>query len=184
MGASLPFLVCSVDKLEERSVNKSQWQTPWHFTIIENTLIQAKISPTAKAVYLALAMRADRDGSCWPSFKTISEDANVSRPTAMKAVKELEANGFLEVVKRPSEIGDADSNLYILKNYQQFRGGKESLLPRQESYPPVVKNFDQGGKESLPELYPSNQSQINDRRPSSKKTRSEERKRLYDGIDE
>ncbi len=59
------------------------------------------LSPSAKAVAVALASFMDRDGECWPSREKIMERSGVRRTaTVSKATTELEAQGLLSVQRR------------------------------------------------------------------------------------
>lgn len=62
------------------------------------------ISPTAKAVYLVLAVHADRrTGYCFPSITTISEGVGRARSTCNEAITELVEAG---VVRREARFHD------------------------------------------------------------------------------
>src|SRR5690606_24020119 len=74
------------------------------------------LRPVAKAVYCVLASRADnKTRQCWPGYKTIATEANVSRRTVPGALAELKAHGFVTWTKRTVDgSAENDSNLYTL----------------------------------------------------------------------
>lgn len=80
------------------------------------------------------------------STKYLMETLNISKPTAMAALNNLASKGL--IIKRVENINGVTFNRYMA-----------DLTRVQESLP-GVKNFDQGGKESLPggskEFLPSN----------------------------
>ena len=76
-------------------------------------------TPIQKLILLLLADRANDEGFCFPSMKTIAEDACMSRSAVMENVKKLAAQGLINVTKRTitdEETGRArnTSNLYHL----------------------------------------------------------------------
>lgn len=78
-------------------------------------LDEANVSAYGKLIYFVLSKYAGRDGTCWPAIKTIADAAGVSRPTVIKAIKELKEIGYLEIHRRVSGENGADiSNLYYL----------------------------------------------------------------------
>jgi hypothetical protein len=72
-----------------------------------------QITPTNLAVLVAVSLRLDRDGWCWPSYATIAADAGVHRGTAVKSIQRLEAVSLLQVV-RSSDVGVNQCNHYQL----------------------------------------------------------------------
>ncbi len=60
-----------------------------------------RLSDRAVKVAVALAVYANGDGECWPSRASICETIGTSRAkTVSKAVRELEAEGVLKVVRK------------------------------------------------------------------------------------
>lgn len=73
------------------------------------------ITGNAKLVYLALSSRANAHGQCWPSVRTIADDASMSENTARTALKELRARNLVHWTPMPArEDGGQSSNLYTL----------------------------------------------------------------------
>lgn len=77
------------------------------------------LSAYAKLAYVMLAARLP---NVHPSLALLAEDMGVSRATAKRAVRELEAAGLVRSVARTTAAGDADSNSYEL-NPAAFRAG-------------------------------------------------------------
>ena len=50
----------------------------------------------AVAVYIYLADRANKQGTCWPSIPTISKDLKLSESTTRRAILDLKNAGLLQ----------------------------------------------------------------------------------------
>jgi Uncharacterized membrane-associated protein/domain len=66
----------------------------------------------AKAVYMYLRDRADKNGQCYPAIPTIARDLKLSRSTVKRAIADLEKAGRLSREQRWRENGGKSSNLY------------------------------------------------------------------------
>lgn len=75
------------------------------------------------AVYCYLCDRADRNGECFPSAKTIALDLSLSKRTVFRALSELEKCGLIEKKKRTRTSGGTSSNLYKLRDISKEGGG-------------------------------------------------------------
>lgn len=69
----------------------------------------------ARAVYMYLHDRADKDGKCYPSIGTIARELKLSRSTVKRAITDLEQSGRLRKEQRWRENGGKSSNLYYIK---------------------------------------------------------------------
>ena len=67
------------------------------------------------AVYCYLCDRADKNGECFPSAKTIAMDLSLSRRTVFRALAELERLGLIQRIPRRRTSGGASSNLYRIR---------------------------------------------------------------------
>ena len=63
-------------------------------------LFEAKISPRAKLVLAYLSRVSDRQGRSFPAVPTIAEKCGCCENSARKALRELEAAGFISVTAR------------------------------------------------------------------------------------
>lgn len=79
-------------------------------------LYQMDLPHRAVAVYTYLHDRADKNGECWPSVKTIAGDIKLSPATVRRAVKDLRKAGLLTTAQRYREKGGKSSLLYRIKN--------------------------------------------------------------------
>lgn len=70
----------------------------------------------AVAVYTYLHDRANKNGECWPSVKTIAGDIKLSPATVRRAIKDLRKAGLLTTAQRYREKGGKSSLLYRIKN--------------------------------------------------------------------
>ena len=81
-------------------------------------LFEAKISPRAKLVLAYLSRVSNKQGQCWPAVPTIAEKCGCCENSARKALKELEAAGFISVTARdlPTKQGRLrhTSHIYTL----------------------------------------------------------------------
>lgn len=78
------------------------------------TIYQSDLSHRARAVYMYLKDRSDRNGRCWPGIKTIAAELGLSRSTVKRALDDLCRAGFLVKESRWRENGGRSSNLYRL----------------------------------------------------------------------
>ncbi|AFV02269.1 MULTISPECIES: helix-turn-helix domain-containing protein [Dehalobacter] len=69
----------------------------------------------ARAVYMYLHDRADKDGKCYPAIGTIARELKLSRSTVKRAIADLEQSGRLRKEQRWRENGGKSSNLYYIQ---------------------------------------------------------------------
>lgn len=69
----------------------------------------------AKAVYMYLRDRANKDGTCFPAIGTIARELHLSRSTVKRAIADLEKAGRLSKTQRWRERGGKSSNLYEVR---------------------------------------------------------------------
>ena len=79
-------------------------------------LYQMDLPHRAVAVYTYLHDRADKNGECFTSVKTIAGDIKLSPATVRRAVKDLKKAGLIETEQRYREQGGKSSLLYRIKN--------------------------------------------------------------------
>ena len=60
-------------------------------------LFEAKISPRAKLVLAYLSRASNTQGQSWPAVPTVAEKCGCCPNSARKALRELEAAGFLSI---------------------------------------------------------------------------------------
>ncbi|MEJ8737966.1 helix-turn-helix domain-containing protein [Erysipelotrichaceae bacterium HCN-30851] len=80
-----------------------------------NSIYASGLKLRAKAVYMYLKSRSDKDGKCFPSIKTIAKDLDISQSTVKRALRELESNGYIKKVARYRENKGNTSNMYFLR---------------------------------------------------------------------
>lgn len=73
----------------------------------------------AFTVYRYLLDRANKNGECWPSVKTIAGDIKLSPATVRRAIKDLKKVGLIETKQRYREHGGKSSLLYKMFNRQK-----------------------------------------------------------------
>ncbi len=85
-----------------------------------NCIFDTNLSEHAKLVRLFLARCADNQTrQSFPSINTIAEKCSISRPTAKRALAELEEAGWLKKTFRYTELGNHTSNVYTLTTPEQ-----------------------------------------------------------------
>ena len=75
-------------------------------------LYQMDLPHRAVAVYTYLHDRANKNGECWPSVKTIAGDIKLSPATVRRAIKDLKKAGLIETIQRYRYYGEKSSLLY------------------------------------------------------------------------
>lgn len=78
-------------------------------------LYQMDLPHRAVSVYIYLYDRADKNGECWPSVKTIAGDIKLSPATVRRAIKDLKKVGLIETKQRYREKGGKTSLLYKIR---------------------------------------------------------------------
>ena len=78
----------------------------------------------ASNVYRYLCDRANSDGQCWPSERTIAMDLKISRSTVKRAVEDLKRCGYITVERRYRKNGGNSSLLFVLKDFSKRRRTK------------------------------------------------------------
>ena len=68
----------------------------------------------AVMVYLYLQDRANKDGTCYPSIKTIAKDTKLSVSTVKRGIADLVAHGDIQTEQRWRENGGRSTILYQL----------------------------------------------------------------------
>jgi GntR family transcriptional regulator len=107
----------------------------------------------ALAVYVCLAKHADREGVCWPSVRSLGGLTGWSESTVKRAIKRLVASGMVEVERRTTKEGDADTNRFTLV-YHPLQGGSTQNPPPIRQTPPGVPTEPRGGFPQNHELDP------------------------------
>ena len=77
-----------------------------------DSIYSSNLPHRARAVYMYLKDRTNKDGVCWPSIKTIAREMNLSRATVCRALNDLCKAGLLAKDERWRENGGRTSNLY------------------------------------------------------------------------
>ena len=74
----------------------------------------APVRGAAKSVLQALASRADSEGVCWPSLRTLDTDSGFGVTTVCKALRELEKDGWIRREQRKKRDGGPTSTKYTI----------------------------------------------------------------------
>jgi hypothetical protein len=114
-----------------------------YFEDIRKILAVKGMTLSAKAVLIYLKDKQGDNGNCWPSLTTICEGCGVSRPTVVRALKELQELGKVDI-KRPDKPAIGKTS-----HYSVDLTGKEPLLVKKLNR---LRNVTRTGKEPLPQL--------------------------------
>ena len=76
-----------------------------------NALYAAELPHRDVAVYMYLKHRANAEGRCWPSVRTIAKDLSLSRATVQRALRELQQNRWIAADPRWRENGSCTSKI-------------------------------------------------------------------------
>ena len=77
-----------------------------------NSIYSSDLPHRARAVYMYLKDRTNKDGTCWPSIRTVARELHLSRATVYRALDDLCNAGLLTKENRWRENGGCTSNLY------------------------------------------------------------------------
>jgi hypothetical protein len=119
-------------------VDKRRKNWFWDF----NDVFDSTLSQHAMLVRFYLARCANQEREAWPSLNTIAKRCKISKPTAIKALRELEDQGWIRKTVRRRANREYDTTVYSLDDPPgPPAGGKADL-------PPVKSTG--GGKGDLP----------------------------------
>lgn len=79
------------------------------------SIYSSELPHRARAVYMYLADRADKEDKCYPAIGTIAKELNLSRSTVKRALADLEENGYLSKEQRWRQNGGKSSNMFYLR---------------------------------------------------------------------
>jgi len=94
------------------------------FGIDEAVAELPQLSQNGKKVYVYLSRIADKDGYCFPFYKTIAKRCSISESGVAKAIRELEGAGLITRRQRVSRRGGS-SNLYQVR---KIRGQRSTRI--------------------------------------------------------
>lgn len=105
-----------------------------------NAVFDSDLSANAKLVRLYLARCADGQRAAYPSLSTIASRCGLSKPTVIKALKELEEKGWLVRTGRVTAKQEHLTNVYLLVTPE----------PEKQAGPDHSDKKEGGGKAALP----------------------------------
>lgn len=105
------------------------------YTILNNDIFDDRcLNPYEKLILIYL-IKYTNNGKAYPSLNTLSEKINISKPTLIKNIKNLEGKKYIAITKSKNK-GDFDNNNYfVLKHLSS----KRDLPPSKGDLPQVVK---------------------------------------------
>jgi Helix-turn-helix domain len=71
----------------------------WALMLIDADFDDSRLSLAARGVYVHLCRRADKAHVAWPGIDSIAATCCVTKPTVIRAIRELERRGFLRVAR-------------------------------------------------------------------------------------
>ncbi|MCX7951042.1 MAG: DnaD domain protein [Clostridiales bacterium] len=141
-------------------MDKFEVRREWHYTIVENHILETNLSTQAKLLYVILCKYANRNKECFPNYETLMKDIGVkSKATLSNALKELTNIGVLEIISGKEE---GRSNVYIIKdNPLDWIGcspNEQGCSPNEQG---GVHQMNRGCSATVHELKPYNYNHIN-----------------------
>jgi len=79
------------------------------------SLYSSELPHRARAVYMYLSDRSDKEGKCYPAIGTIAKELKLSRSTVKRALADLEKSGYLRKERRWRENGGKSTSMFYLK---------------------------------------------------------------------
>lgn len=101
-------------KTEQGALWQDRYSKNWFWDYV--AVFSSDLSPYAKLVRLYLASCADLDHQACPSLNMIAQGCSISKPTAIKALKELGEKGWLRKTMRKRANQEYETTIYTLKN--------------------------------------------------------------------
>ena len=99
------------------------------FATIPNVHLISQLSHSELTVFVYLCWRAGKDKSCFPSYSLMEKDAGVSRRTAISAINNLEALGWIKRQSRERANGSHSSNVYRIMQVKGSGGSAKDAPP-------------------------------------------------------
>ncbi len=127
------------NKSLSQDTTKSQLQSRGYFKA-PDCIFDLPISTHAKVVFLFLCRCSDAEGTCFPSLNKISKSCGVSKPTTIKAIKELKAHSIINL--KTVEREKFDKNVYKLLVNVAYHPSKGDLPPLSTTFTTLVKEVD------------------------------------------
>lgn len=119
---------------EPRTFLEDQRKRGWFWD--HNAVFESDLSANAMLVRLYLARCSNGDRQAWPSLNTIARHCKISKPTVIKAVKELQEKGWLNKIIRKRPNQEHETTIYVLQDpppisdeVSKERGSKADLPP-------------------------------------------------------
>lgn len=87
------------------------------FVSVPNEVVDCdEINPKTLVVYCAIKRHLNKEtNECFPAISTICKEAGCGKDLALRAIDELEENGFITVIKRKGQ-----SNIYRFSTHKTF----------------------------------------------------------------
>lgn len=79
------------------------------------SLYSSELPHRARAVYMYLYDRSDKEGKCYPAIGTIARELKLSKSTVKRALADLEKSGYLRKEQRWRENGGKSSCMYYVE---------------------------------------------------------------------
>lgn len=87
-----------------------------YFVVLPNIIDDLPLSLAAFRLYVHIRRVAGDNGVCWQSLTTLAQHCGLSRPTVVRAKKELERLGLVKIVPKKRERGGHDLHLITVVN--------------------------------------------------------------------
>ena len=105
---------------------RSKMQVPYFQA--PNNVFELDLSAKEKLVLIYLVRCANQGSEAFPSYSTIARNCTISRSSALRAIRKLEAAGLVTVERRPKGNKDNYSNIYHIPS-STMTPGSSTMTP-------------------------------------------------------
>lgn len=120
----------------KKSLSSNLSQSQGYFKA-PDAIFDLPISTHAKLVFLFLCRCSNKEGTCFPSLSKIAKACSISKPTAIKAIKEIKAHLLIKVQRIKGEKFDKNVYTLLVNNFHQ--PSKADLPPQSTTFTTPVK---------------------------------------------
>jgi hypothetical protein len=124
-----------------------------HLTMVHDDVfdtIGAQLGGSALAVYMMLERRANKNGTCEPSYDTLAMALNASRRHIIRQIKVLTDAGFITIEKRRNGDKGNLPNLFTLPRHPNLT----TLYPSDSGAPPPSDRTGNNNKTLVTQIHP------------------------------
>ena len=132
----------------------------------ERTFLKGPFTKTQRVVGLALATHFNRQGTAWPSVRTLARESGCTDRTVRRALREIEQAGYLHIQRSGLGAGSGRTNRYqAVIPAAEANSDSESHLEASRNGSAETGFHDQGNGSPRPRKWASATSETGPTRP-------------------